>query len=65
MESYYREQAVLCANEAAASTLPNVKARCSRAEAAWLDMAERTARHTRFKQGPAVSGGVEAGASVG
>jgi hypothetical protein len=49
MESYYRDQATICAEQAAATTLPNVIERCRRSEAAWLAMAERAARHSRIK----------------
>lgn len=37
----YRAQAARCRAEAALATLENVRERCLRAEAAWLDMAAR------------------------
>jgi hypothetical protein len=50
MENYYRDQASICAEQAASTTLPNVIARYRRSEAAWLAMADRVARHTEIKQ---------------
>jgi hypothetical protein len=50
VESYYRNQADLCAEQAASTTLPNVIDRCRRSEAAWLAMAERAARHNQIKE---------------
>lgn len=50
MESYYREQATLCAEQATATMLPSVADRCRRSEAAWLAMAARAARHEQIKQ---------------
>jgi hypothetical protein len=50
MESYYRDQANLCAKQAESTTLPNVIDRCRRSEAAWLAMAAQAARHAEFKQ---------------
>ena len=50
MESCYRDQASMCAEQAASATLPNVITRCGRSEAVWLVMAERAARHTQIKQ---------------
>jgi hypothetical protein len=49
MESYYRDQASMCADRAASTTLPNVIDQCRRSEAAWLAMAERAARHSQIK----------------
>ncbi|EZP48716.1 MULTISPECIES: hypothetical protein [Sphingomonas] len=49
MESYYRDQATICAEQASATSLPNVIARLRRSEAAWLAMADRAARHTEIK----------------
>ena len=49
MESYYRDQALICAEQAASTTLPNVIARYRRSEAAWLAMADRVARHMEIK----------------
>ncbi len=40
----YRTQAARCRAEAEAATLDNVRERCLRAEAAWLDMALRQER---------------------
>lgn len=40
----YRAQAAKCRADADASTLDNVRERNLRAEAAWLDMAERQER---------------------
>lgn len=40
----YRAQAGRCRAEAEATTLANVRERCLRAEAAWLDMAVRQER---------------------
>jgi hypothetical protein len=50
MESYYRDQASMCAVQAASTTLPNVIERCRRSEAAWLEMADRAARQAQIKQ---------------
>jgi hypothetical protein len=50
MESFYRDQASMCAEQAASTALPNVIARCRRSEAAWLVMAERAARNAKSKQ---------------
>ena len=41
----YRAQAAKCRADADGSTLDNVRDRNLRAEAAWLDMAERHDRH--------------------
>jgi hypothetical protein len=41
---FYRERAAECASEAEAATLDNVRDRCRRAEAAWLQMADRLVR---------------------
>ena len=43
-QSDYRAQAARCRAEAEAATLANVRDRCLRAEAAWLDMAVRHER---------------------
>jgi hypothetical protein len=40
----YRENAAQARRDADAATLDNVRERCLRAEAAWLDMAERQER---------------------
>lgn len=40
----YRENAAQARRDADAATLDNVRDRCLRAEAAWLDMAERQER---------------------
>lgn len=40
----YRENAARCRADADAATLDNVRDRCLRAEAAWLDMAVRQER---------------------
>lgn len=50
MESYYRDQASICAEQAASTTLPNVITRYRRSEAAWLAMADRVARHMEIKR---------------
>ena len=42
--SDFRAHAVRCRAEADASTLNNVRERCLRAEAAWLEMAQRHER---------------------
>lgn len=42
--SDFRAQAARCRTEADASTLNNVRERCLRAEAAWLEMAQRQER---------------------
>lgn len=42
--SDFRAQAVRCRAEADAATLDNVRDRCLRAEAAWLEMAQRHER---------------------
>jgi len=42
--SSFREHATRCRAEAAAATLHNVRDRCLRAEAAWLEMALRQER---------------------
>ncbi|QKS00473.1 hypothetical protein F9288_13230 [Sphingomonas sp. CL5.1] len=42
--SDFRAQAVRCRAEAEAATLHNVRERCLRAEAAWLEMAQRHER---------------------
>jgi hypothetical protein len=51
METYYREQAAICAEQRAASVLPNVRDRRRRSEQAWLEMAEKASRFTRLKAG--------------
>jgi hypothetical protein len=40
----FRANAAQCRADANAATLANVRERCLRAEAAWLDMAERQER---------------------
>ncbi|MEZ0244249.1 MAG: hypothetical protein ACAH11_12800 [Sphingomonas sp.] len=40
----YRENAAQARRDAESATLDNVRERCLRAEAAWLDMAERQER---------------------
>jgi len=40
----FRANAAQCRTDANAATLANVRERCLRAEAAWLDMAERQER---------------------
>ncbi|MFT3977755.1 MAG: hypothetical protein QM688_11655 [Sphingomonas bacterium] len=42
--SDFRAQAVRCRAEAEAATLHNVRERCLRSEAAWLEMAQRHER---------------------
>lgn len=49
MESYYRDQAALCAKEAGTSALPRVRERAARAEEAWLKLADRAAASARIK----------------
>jgi hypothetical protein len=49
VEGYYRDQAHLCAEQAASTTLPNVIYRWPRSEAARLAMTERAARHNQIK----------------
>ncbi len=48
----YRENAAQARRDADAATLENVRERCLRAEAAWLDMAERQERvaHARAER---------------
>ena len=45
-----RAHAAQAAADAAAATLDNVRARCLRAEAAWLAMADRIERTERARQ---------------
>ena len=45
----YRDLAAKCHADAQAATLPNVRERSLRAEAAWLDMAERQERTDRAR----------------
>lgn len=54
MERYYREQAAACAREADETMLVQVRERYRRAEHAWLAMADRAARATRFRTAGAV-----------
>ncbi len=49
MESYYRDQAAICAQEAGSSSLPRVRERAARAEEAWLKMADRAGVSARIK----------------
>lgn len=49
LESYYRDQAALCAEEAGTSSLPRVRERATRAQEAWLKMADRAAASSRIK----------------
>jgi hypothetical protein len=65
MESYDREQATLCLSEAVAPTLSNARARCSRAEAGWLGMANRVGEHAQPRRRFAADGGVEAAIAIG
>ena len=56
----FRANAAQCRVDANAATLANVRERCLRAEAAWLDMAERperveTARAVRENREPAAA----------
>jgi hypothetical protein len=56
----FRANAAKCRADADAATLENVRERCLRAEAAWLDMAERqerveTARAVREHREPATA----------
>ena len=46
---FYRTRAAECRAEAEAATLDNVRQRCLRAEAAWNEMAARTARTERMR----------------
>ena len=53
----YRENAAQARRDADAATLDNVRNRCLRAEAAWLDMAdrqERVATARAEREGPRV-----------
>lgn len=49
IESYYRDQAAICALEAGSSSLPRVRERAARAQEAWLKMADRAAASARIK----------------
>ena len=53
----YRQNAARCRAEADTATLDNVRDRCLRAEAAWLDMAvrqERVATARAEREGPRI-----------
>ena len=44
------DRAALARAEAEAATLPNVRERCLRAEAAWTEMADRAERTERMRE---------------
>ena len=46
----YRARAAECRASAEASSLANVRDRCLRSEAAWLELAERAERTERMRQ---------------